>query len=206
MTKVLGLTGSIATGKSTIAKLFKQENIPIVDADLISRQVVEPGAEAYQKIVSIFGQDILSPDQTINRKKFGQIIFDNREKREQLNAIIHPIIIAQLIKERDQLISENHRIIILDIPLLFELKLTDLMDKVIVVYASPEKQLKRLKRRDHLSEQDAKQRISSQISIEDKVKEADYLIDNDGTEQETKEQFYQLLEQLKQNDCQGEKA
>src|SRR5699024_7403456 len=134
MTKVLGLTGSIATGKSTIAKLFKQENIPIVDADLISRQVVEPGAEAYQKIVSIFGQDILSPDQTINRKKFGQIIFDNREKREQLNAIIHPIIIAQLIKERDQLISENHRIIILDIPLLFELKLTDLMDKVIVVY------------------------------------------------------------------------
>src|SRR5699024_4183032 len=131
------------------------------------------------------GQDILSPDQTINRKKFGQIIFDNREKREQLNAIIHPIIVAQLIKERDQLISENHRIIILDIPLLFELKLTDLMDKVIVVYASPEKQLKRLKRRDHLSEQDAKQRISSQISIEDKVKEADYLIDNDGTEQET---------------------
>lgn len=206
MTQVIGLTGSIATGKSTVAKLFKQEGIPIVDADLISRQVVEPGAEAYQGIVSAFGQDILSSDQQINRKKLGQIIFNDQTKRKQLNAIIHPIIIAQIIKERDQLIKEKHCLIILDIPLLYELKLTDLMEKVIVVYASPEQQLVRLKKRDYLSDRDAKQRINSQISIADKVKEADYVIDNDGTKQQTKEQFYQLLEQLKWNENQGAKA
>ncbi|WP_440896079.1 dephospho-CoA kinase [Amphibacillus sp. Q70] len=203
MTLVIGLTGSIATGKSTVAKLFKKEGIPIVDADLISRQVVEPDREAYQKIVSAFGRDILATDQSIDRKKLAQLIFNNQEKRDQLNGIVHPIIIDQIIKERDRLIAEDHTLIILDIPLLFELNLIKLVEKVIVVYTSPEKQLERLKRRDQLTEEHARQRIEAQMSIEEKKQKADFLIDNNDSKQETAQQFRQLITQLKDNkkDC-----
>lgn len=156
MALVIGLTGSIATGKSTIAKLFKKEGIPLVDADLISRQIVEPGREAYQKIITVFGQDILARDQSIDRKKLAELIFSDQEKRDQLNRILHPIIIEQIIQERDRLINQDEQLIILDIPLLFELQLDDLVDRTIVVYTSPIQQLQRLKNRDNLTEEQAK--------------------------------------------------
>lgn len=203
MTIVLGLTGSIATGKSTVAKLLKKEGIPIIDADQISRQIVEPGNEAYQRMVSAFGHDILATDQSIDRKKLAEIIFNNQEKRDQLNEIVHPIIIAQMIKERDRLIAEDHRLIILDIPLLFELKLMKLVEKVIVVYTSPEQQLERLQNRDDLTEEQARQRITSQMSIDEKAKRADFIIDNNDSKQETTQQCYRLIAHLEDSkkDC-----
>ncbi|BAM47074.1 dephospho-CoA kinase [Amphibacillus xylanus] len=197
MTKVLGLTGSIATGKSTVAQLFIRENIPIIDADQISHQVIEPNQRAYQQVLRAFGDDILSSDQKINRKKLAELIFNDKAKRDLLNQIVHPIIIDQLIEERDRLISEGHALVVLDIPLLYELNLTNLVDKVIVVYTTRMTQLDRLMNRDQLTKLEAEQRINSQISIEEKKQKADYVIDNNGTKEVTAEQFEQLLNSLK---------
>lgn len=196
MTRVIGLTGGIATGKSTIANLFDQKGVPVVDADLISREIVKPQMKAYQKIVTQFGQAVLSSDQTIDRKKLGKMIFNDPEKRAQLNQITHPIIIEQIIEQRDQLIKEDHPLIVLDIPLLFELNLKQLSEKILVVYTSGETQLERLKLRDQLSEEAALQRINSQIAIGKKKEEADFVIDNNGSLKETKDQFLEIFENL----------
>lgn len=196
MVCVLGLTGSIATGKSTVAGLFAREKIPIVDADLIARQVIEPGQRAYNEVVQVFGRDILMDDQSINRGKLGALIFNNQQKRDQLNQIVHPVIIDQLIAERDRLIKSGHPLIVLDIPLLYEIDLVELVDQVVVVYTTAENQLARLMARDQLTEAEAKQRINSQLSIEEKKQRANYLIDNNSSKEETEAQFLQLLARL----------
>ena len=193
MVCVLGLTGGIATGKSTVAGLFAREKIPIVDADLIARQVIEPGQRAYNEVVQVFGRDILMDDQSINRGKLGALIFNNQQKRDQLNQIVHPVIIDQLIAERDRLIKSGHPLIVLDIPLLYEIDLVELVDQVVVVYTTAENQLARLMARDQLTEAEAKQRINSQLSIEEKKQRANYLIDNNSSKEETEAQFLQLL-------------
>ncbi|HHU18783.1 MAG TPA: dephospho-CoA kinase [Bacilli bacterium] len=196
MGAIVGLTGSIATGKSTVAALFAREEIPIVDADLIARQVIEPGQRAYDQVVQAFGHEILAHDQSINRAKLGQMIFNDQKKRAQLNQIVHPVIIEQLIKDRDRLIKAGHPLIVLDIPLLYELDLVHLVDRVVVVYSTVENQLARLMVRDQLSEREAQQRIDTQISIDEKKQRADYIIDNNGSKQQTETQFQQLLEIL----------
>ena len=193
MVCVLGLTGGIATGKSTVAGLFARAKIPIVDADLIARQVIEPGQRAYNEVVQVFGRDILMDDQSINRGKLGALIFNNQQKRDQLNQIVHPVIIDQLIAERDRLIKSGHPLIVLDIPLLYEIDLVELVDQVVVVYTTAENQLARLMARDQLTEAEAKQRINSQLSIEEKKQRANYLIDNNSSKEETEAQFLQLL-------------
>lgn len=197
LTIVIGLTGCIATGKSTVAKMFKQEGIPIVDADQLSRTIVEPEQPAYRQIVEVFGRDILLPDQTLDRKKLAQLIFNDAVKRQTLNQIVHPAITDRLLYERDQLIAAKHQYIVLDIPLLYENDLTHLIDVVVVVFTTPEQQLQRLMARDQLSEQEASKRIQSQISIEQKVQWADYVIDNSKTLAHTEASFKQLLQQFK---------
>jgi len=194
MTLVIGLTGGIASGKSTVAKMFEQLNIPIIDADKIAREVVLPGEETYDKIVETFGDDILQEDGTLNRKKLGAIIFANDDKRQQLNALIHPAIRQRMLKKRDQYIAANERCIVLDIPLLFESNLTHFVEKVIVVYVDEATQLKRLINRDHLSETEAKQRMDAQLSLEEKAKQAHVVIDNNGTIEQTKQQLLNSLQ------------
>lgn len=196
MVCVLGLTGGIATGKSTVAGLFARAKIPIVDADLIARQVIEPGQRTYNEVVQAFGRDILMLDLSINREKLGALIFNDQEKRDQLNQIVHPVIIDQLIAERDRLIKAGHPLIVLDIPLLYELDLVELVDDIVVVYTTVENQLARLMARDQLTKAEAKQRINSQLSIEDKKERANYLIDNNSSKEETEAQFLQLLARL----------
>ncbi|MBM7541889.1 dephospho-CoA kinase [Amphibacillus cookii] len=196
MTIVIGLTGCIATGKSTVAKMFKKEGIPIVDADQLSRTIVEPHQPAYIQIVEAFGHDILLPDQTLDRKKLAQLIFNDSVKRQTLNQIVHPAITDHLLHERDQLIVAQHQYIVLDIPLLYENDLTHLVDVVVVVYTTPKQQLQRLMARDQLSEKEANKRIQSQISIEQKAQWADYVIDNSKTLAHTETAFKQLLQQL----------
>lgn len=196
MTLIIGLTGSIATGKSTVARLFKQANIPIVDADLISRDIMQVDDVAYRAVVAHFGKHILADDQTIDRKKLAELIFNDEEKRKQLNKIVHPIIIDQIIDQRDRLITEEERLIVLDIPLLFELNLTHLVDKIVVAYTAYPQQLERLKNRDQLTGTAAKKRIESQISIEEKRKKADYVIDNNQTIAQTEAQIKELLTKL----------
>lgn len=197
MSLVVGLTGGIASGKSMVSNLLKERNIPVVDADLIARKVVEPGTPAYQKIIEVFGNDILHDDGTINRKKLGSIIFAQEEKRKQLNQIVHPAVRERMLSERDAWIAAEEEMIVLDIPLLFESRLTSFVEKVIVVYVTEETQLKRLMERDKSSREEALNRIHSQLSIEEKATMADAVIDNNGTVQETERQLDRLLKKWK---------
>ncbi|RDW16314.1 dephospho-CoA kinase [Oceanobacillus arenosus] len=193
MALVIGLTGSIASGKSTVSFMFNDFQIPVIDADKISRDVVEPGEAAYERIVAAFGEAIVREDKTLDRKKLGSIIFAEEEKRLALNHIVHPEVRKQMMKQRDALIAAGVRCVVLDIPLLFESKLTALVDKTIVVYVDEAVQLQRLMERDGFTEQAAKQRIASQLPVKEKAKLADAVINNNGSKQESYEQLEQIL-------------
>ncbi|SNZ11805.1 dephospho-CoA kinase [Terribacillus aidingensis] len=192
MSLVIGLTGGIASGKSTVSDLFRQYNIPVVDADVVAREVVEPGEPALAEIVRSFGEDILLPDGTLDRPKLGSIIFRDEKKREQLNNIVHPVVRERMTAERDRL-KKTYPAVVLDIPLLFEGKQLQLVDKVVVVHVDSSVQLERLMQRNELTEQAALDRINSQMSLEQKASKADTVIDNNGTREETREQLEQLL-------------
>lgn len=193
MTLIIGLTGSIGTGKSTIANRFKELDIPVVDADLIARQVVEPGEAAYEQIVATFGEGILQLDKTLDRKALGAIVFQDGTKRKELNAIIHPAIRKELIHQRDQYVDEGVKCVVVDIPLLYESNLIDYVDKVLVVYVDEEVQLQRVVSRDNSTEKEAKQRIASQIPVAEKAKQADAVIDNNGTVEQSFQQLDEVL-------------
>lgn len=190
---VIGLTGSIATGKSTVSNMFKEWEIPVVDADQIARDVVEPGEVAYQKIVDHFGELVLHDDKTLNRQKLGQIVFENEAERNKLNRFIHPEIRKEMLRQRDEYVTNDEPAVVLDIPLLFESQLFDYVDKVLVVYVDPELQLERLVERDNSSKEEAMNRINSQISITEKRDQADAVVDNSGTIEESREQLIQIL-------------
>lgn len=195
MTLVIGLTGGIATGKSTVTKMMKRLGVPVIDADQIARQVVEPGRSAYQAVIKQFGEDILLENGQINRPKLGSIVFADKEKREQLNQIVHPAVRQEMLQLRDQYIERGVKSVVLDIPLLFESKLTNMVDKVIVVYVPKQLQLKRLINRDQFTEPEALQRIDAQLPIIEKAKQADAVIDNRYTKENTFLQLKYILQQ-----------
>lgn len=174
--------------------MFASFHLPIIDADSIAREVVEPGEEAHDGIVQTFGEEVLQADRQLNRKKLGQLVFSDPQKRKQLNQIVHPIIRQRMLEQRDEAVQNNVKGIILDIPLLFENNLTEEVQHTIVIYIPEAIQLERLIARDGLSEKEAKQRIASQISIEKKRQLADFVINNQGTRDQTFEQVKQLLQ------------
>lgn len=190
---IIGLTGSIASGKSTVANMLKDYGLPIVDADLVARVVVEPGTPTLQKIVEAFGEIALTEDGAMNRQKIGEIIFNDEEKRKRLNSIIHPAIRQEMLRQRDEHIAKGAQTVIMDIPLLFESKLQHFVDKILVVSVTEETQLKRLMERNQLSEQEATARISSQLPLSIKEQGADAVINNNGTIEETAEQLQRIL-------------
>ncbi|WP_226680314.1 dephospho-CoA kinase [Sutcliffiella horikoshii] len=193
MPLIIGLTGGIASGKSTVANMLRDKNIPIVDADVVAREVVEIGTDTYQKLVSEFGQEILNDDKTLNRPKLGSIIFQNQEKREKLNNIMHPSIRTSMKEKTQQYLEEGHEVVIMDIPLLFESKLTHLVDKTLLVYVTKETQLKRLMERNDLTEKEATDRINSQMPLSEKVKLSHAVIDNNGSLTKTEQQLNDIL-------------
>ncbi len=201
---VAGLTGGVASGKSLVAKKLKELGATIIDADLIAREVLCPGEAAFDEVVKSFGREILTTGDVIDRKKLGGIVFNNKEKRELLNAITHPRIrermmarLAQLKNNKDNHNPNGQDVVILDIPLLFESGLTDKVDCVIVVYADVPTQTSRLMQRDGLTEAAALARINSQIPLKDKLKTADYIIDNNAASSETLKETQLLFEKLK---------
>ncbi|MGP4071318.1 dephospho-CoA kinase [Piscibacillus sp. B03] len=194
MSVIIGLTGSIATGKSTVSKMFKEWEIPVVDADQIARNVVEPGEPAYNKIVKHFGEKVLYDNGTLNRKKLGEIVFGDEEERKTLNGFIHPEIRKEMIRQREEYVAAGESAVVLDIPLLFENKLFDYVDKVLVVYVDPDTQLERLMERDETGQEEALSRIQSQISITEKKDRADAIIDNTGSVEKSKEQLKEILQ------------
>lgn len=189
----IGLTGSIASGKSTVSLMFDDYNIPVVDADKLSREVVKPGEKAYEQIIDTFGKDILREDKSLDRKKLGALIFADENKRNKLNSIVHPAVREKMVQRRDGFLQAGSKCVVLDIPLLFESKLTHFVDKTVVVYVDEELQLKRLMERDNYSVEEALQRIRSQMPVKEKAALADAVIDNNGSKFETYEQLEKLL-------------
>lgn len=192
MGMILGLTGGIATGKSTVVEIFKEEGFPIVDADIIAREIVEPGTPGLQAVVDAFGSELLFADGSLNRKKLGKIIFSDKQKRERLNQVLSPFL-------REAILSDIARkknlssLVIVDIPLLYEGGYDAVVDQVAVVYIPEELQLSRLMKRDDLSALEAEQRINSQMPIEEKKNRADIIFDNQKTTEETKKQVKKWL-------------
>ncbi|KAJ7076460.1 CoaE-domain-containing protein [Mycena belliarum] len=178
---VVGLTGGIATGKSSVSNLLKAKNIPVVDADILARQVVEPGTPALAKITAYFGPEVLQSDGTLDRKKLGSVIFNDAAKRRKLNAIVHPAVRRALLWGVVGHWLRGSKYCVLDVPLLIEGPLWKCVAKVVVVYCSGEVQLERLVQRDGSSLEDAASRLNSQLPIADKVQYADRVIDNTGS-------------------------
>ena len=193
----IGLTGGIASGKSLVAELFRHLGAVVIDSDSIAREVVEPGTTGWQSVVAEFGQDILSPDGTIDRAKLGSIIFSDRERRNTLNAILHPRIIST-IRERIAAIGKKYpaAMVVADIPLLIECGLQHEFDAVIVVWSPPGLQQKRLMERDGLSAAEAQQRIDAQMPLDQKRASATFVIENDADQKKIEEQVRDIFLRL----------
>ncbi|MBT2574132.1 dephospho-CoA kinase [Bacillus sp. ISL-51] len=196
MSLVIGLTGGIASGKSTVARMLIERGITVIDADIIAKQAVEKGMPAYGQIIDAFGEDILLENGELDRRKLGSIVFTDEQKRLALNKIVHPAVRAEMMKQRDEAVSRHESFVVLDIPLLYESKLEYLVDKVIVVTVTAETQLKRLMERNSLTEEEALSRITSQMPLVDKTKRADNVIDNSGSVEKTKQQLDDILKSL----------
>lgn len=195
MPLVVGLTGGIASGKSTVSNMLKEKGVTVIDADLEARLAVEKGEPAYHEIVSYFGREILFEDGTINRAKLGAIIFNDEEKRLKLNSIVHPDVRKRMLDKRDKAIANGENLIVMDIPLLIESKLTYMIDKILLVYVDETTQLKRLIERNHFSEDEALSRINSQMPLKEKVSLSDAVINNNGTIEETRNQLDHILKE-----------
>ncbi|WP_273851017.1 dephospho-CoA kinase [Guptibacillus spartinae] len=189
----IGLTGGIASGKSTVAEMIKRYDLPIVDADVMARKVVEPGEPALEKIFQLFGEDMKAEDGGLDRKKLGSVIFKDKEKRNVLNRVLHPAIRKGMLDQAAAFKEQGSAHVIFDIPLLFESELTHMVDQTLLVYVDAKTQLSRLVERDQSTEEEALERIQSQMPIEEKKELADEVIDNTGGREETEEQLNNIL-------------
>ena len=198
--KIIGITGGIATGKSTVSNILLKRGYPLIDADKVARGVVEIGKPAYFKIIQEFGQGILNEDKSLNRKMLGKIIFSDEEARKKLNNITHPYIF-EYIKEKLELLSKGNPVVFLDIPLLFEEYYSLIQhginfDEIWLVYADKEIQVDRLMKRDNISKDEAVKKIQSQMDMEEKKKMATRIIDNSGDIKSLEEQIDIILESI----------
>lgn len=193
---VVGLTGGIACGKSTVANMFVELGCVVIDADKVAREVVEPGEQGLEGVIRRFGKDILDEHGRLDRKALGNIVFSDEQARKDLNAILHPLIRQRMAEKKDRARMQNPPLILMDIPLLYESKQADTVDSVIVVYIPAPLQLKRLMERDQLTMEEAQQRIASQMPIEEKKQKADFVIDNSGSQADTLIQVQNLFNKL----------
>ncbi|PIC67701.1 dephospho-CoA kinase [Sporosarcina sp. P21c] len=191
---IIGLTGSIASGKSTVANMLREKGYPIVDADVIAREVVEPGSPLLDKIQQTFGEEVVREDGTLNREQLGAIIFGDEVKRRQLNELMHPAIRGRMISQREDYVTQGYQTVIMDIPLLFESKLQEYVEKIVVVSVTKQIQKQRLMARNEWTEQEAAARIASQLDLNIKEQGADAVIYNNDTLEETEKQLDAILE------------
>lgn len=199
MALIIGLTGGIVSGKSTVASMFNDLGAKIIDADKLGHSVILPNKPAWKKIIKIFGKDILQNDLTIDREKLGKIVFANQAFLKKLNEITHPEI-TKIIKKEINLAknttSNQGKVLIVEAALIYEAKIDGLMDKIIVVYIDEDEQIKRLIKRNNLSKEEALQRIKSQMPMKEKVRMADYVIDNSSSLDKTKKQVEKIWQSL----------
>ncbi|MDK1726534.1 dephospho-CoA kinase [Dellaglioa algida] len=193
MTYILGLTGGIATGKSTVSHIFKNSNVPVIDADIIARQVVKPKSETLKMIINEFGEKYLMENGALNRKKLGKLVFNDGAALEKLNGIIHPAIRKEILAQIQFQRKLGSPVIVLDMPLLFEQNYQIICDAVMVVFVPETTQLKRLINRDGLTSDEAQLRIKAQWPIQKKKDLADFVIDNSTTVAVTRGQVLNWL-------------
>lgn len=194
---LLAVTGGIATGKSTVTRMLNDLGAPVIDFDLIAREVVEPEKPAWQDIVAYFGQQVLLGDKQLDRKKLSDIVFRDLEKRKKLEGFTHPRIQVEFIRQLNEIVEKNPRAIVqVDVPLLIELNMQYMFHKTLVVYTSGEKQIERLMEREGISREEAVTRLKAQLPIEEKVGYADFVIDNNGSLEETGKQVQDLWQAL----------
>lgn len=194
MSKILGLTGGIACGKSTISAYLKEFGLPVIDADECSRAVVEKGSIGLEKLTEIFGSKILENDGTLNRKTLGQIVFSDSEQLSLLNSVMEPLIREEISRRLNQ--ENNADLVVLDAPLLIEQHYDKICDFIMTIDVSKKIQLERLIERDNLSEDEAKSRIESQLSSRERNGFADVVIDSSGTVEQTRKQVIKWLETI----------
>jgi len=195
---IVGLTGGIASGKSTVSKIMTEMGVDIIDGDLIARQVVKPGTKAWTQIKEKFGDEVIQENGEIDRSKLAQIIFGNEDKRKLLNSITHPEIYKQIYKQLFLFLLVGKQFVVLDFPLLYETgKIVKYLYKVIVVHCSREQQIERLMARNNYSVEESVQRINSQMSLEEKCRMCDLVIDNSKGVVETRKQVERIVNELK---------
>jgi len=195
---IIGLTGGIGSGKSSVAEMFKDEGAYVIDFDYIARVVVEPDTPAWRDIVDYFGQEILSPDRTLNRSKLAEIVFSDAQSRKALEGFTHP----RIFEKRDTLLKDiktkdSEAIVIVDVPLLFELSLNKNFDTIILVYVSRDVQIERAIKRDALLKEEVEKRLKAQINIDKKKLLSDYIINNEGSLKNTRDQVRKVIHELK---------
>jgi dephospho-CoA kinase len=195
----VGLTGGIASGKSTVARMFEKLGAIRIDFDRLAHDLQEPDGPVWQAIVLHFGQGILREDRRIDRRKLGALVFADRTKRELLNALVHPAVFAEWERRIGQIREKRPDAVVLsDIPLLIEAGLQQRVDLVLLVYVPPEEQIRRLMARNGFSRPEAVRRLASQIPIDEKLAAADIVIRNDGPPDETRRAVVEVWEELKQ--------
>ena len=195
--RIIGLTGGIASGKSTVSAILRNEGAYIIDTDQIAHDITLPQEPAWRGIVEKFGKEILSSDGTIDRRKLGQIVFNDKKKRIILEQITHPRIRSKVIQEIEEANLKAYSVVVLDVPLLFEVGWNEMADEIWVVYVDEQTQLSRLIARNNLSRQEAMDRIAAQKSLADKVRLADVVIDNNCSVESTQAQVIAALYQAK---------
>lgn len=197
MTKIVGLTGGIATGKTTVSNILRQAGIPVIDADQVARQVQTPDSVGLTRIVKVFGPKVLLPTGELNRPALAKIVFNDKEALKKLNEILQPLIYDAIFAQADTLKKQEIPLVVLDVPLLFEQHYDEDCDYVVVVYTDPQTQLKRLMARGHCSKEEAQARIAAQMPLSEKEARADFKINNNGDQVAFQKQVASLINQLK---------
>ena len=202
MAKIIGITGGIASGKSTVTNYLRQKGYQIIDADQVVHELQAKGGKLYQALVSWLGSAILNEAGELDRPKLSQLIFSSQENLAKSSQLQNDIIRQELANRRDQL-AKTEETFFMDIPLLFEQDYADWFDEVWLVYVNPETQIKRLKARNGYSQEEAQQRLASQMKLEDKVPYTDFVIKNDGNLEELIEQIDKKLRRLRNDESNG---
>jgi dephospho-CoA kinase len=193
------VTGGVASGKTTVVRMLEELGAPVIDFDLLSRKVVEPGKPAWKEIIAYFGEQVLLEDRTLDRKKLSEVVFGDMEKRKKMEGFIHPRVFEEFIKLVKEVTSKDpHAIIQVDVPLMIEINLQYVFHKILLVYVPETMQVERLMKRDRISEEMAKNMIRSQLPIEEKKGYADFIVDNSGTLEDTRKQVVEIWGKLKE--------
>jgi dephospho-CoA kinase len=199
--KLVALTGGIASGKSTVARMLQELGAEVVDADALAREVVSPGSPALREVVAAFGEEFLLPTGELDRRKLAEVVFSDPQARARLNAIVHPRVRDRMREEVERIRRQRpDAVVVLDVPLLFDVPLPELEGlPAVVVYASPQTQLRRLVERDGLSPEQARRRLAAQRPLREKLARARWVVDNDGDPAHTARQVRGLWEELAQD-------